>query len=60
MSVQVLLGLLGEEVVARIPGSELPLLSRALIRAIEADPDVKARLTDAVMLEIEKRHLLNV
>ena len=54
MSVQLLLTLLGREVFGKIPQSELPRLSNALVAAIESDPETKERLAEALRREAER------
>lgn len=54
MSVQVLAAILGEDAVAAIPEEEIPRLSAALVRAIEADPPAKERLLAAISEELAR------
>jgi hypothetical protein len=48
MSVNVLLGLLGDDEVAKYSDAELDRLSHALVREIEQDPAVARRLLAAI------------
>ena len=59
MSAPLLLTLLGRELFGKVPASELPRLTDALVAAVESDPEIKERLTRALLLEAERIGVTN-